>query len=140
MEDLATNTTTPSNPPQIWMPEPKQRGTFGIISLCFSTLIVCTWNNPHLNIPTKRYSAIRRLIIQVSWTLVAFCAPELLLFLAINELVNASTLLKAVLDVHPHLAEPGMFARMYLYLHLLSRGSLNVSTSVPLRDPVTHFN
>ena len=43
--------------------------------------------------------------------ILALLAPELLLFLAINERVSAGTLLKKVLGVHPHLAKPGMFDR-----------------------------
>ena len=113
MEAPATNTTTPGNPPRLWVPEIKQRGTFGIISLCFSTLIICTWNNLHFNIPTKRYSAIRRLLLHVSWTLIAFLTPELLLFLAINERISADTLLKRVLEFHSDLAEPRMLASMH---------------------------
>ena len=119
MENLATNSTTPSDTPQMWVPEPKHRGTFGIISLCFSTVIICTWNNPHLSITNGQFSATRRLLFQASRALLAFCAPELLLFLAMNELASASTLLKIVLESHPDLVKPGMFARVYHYFRRL---------------------
>ena len=41
---------------------------------------------------------------------IALLAPEDLLFRAINERVIAGTLLKQVLELHPHLAKPGMLA------------------------------
>ena len=113
MENLATNTTTPSGPPRIWVPEPKQRGTFGVFLLCFSTLVICTWSSLHFSIPARRYSAIRRLTLHVSWTIFAFSFPEILLILAMNERINADTLVKRVLEFRPHLAGPRMFTRMW---------------------------
>ena len=115
MENLTTNTTTPSNPPYLWIGEPKQRTTFGILSFCFSTLIICVWSTLHFPIPTRRHTAIRRVFIQVSWMVFALLAPEALLFLAINERIMAGALLKQVLKLHPHLAKPGMLAHMYNY-------------------------
>jgi len=44
---------------------------------------------------------------------VALFAPEVLLYLAINERIDATTLLKRTLAIHPHLAKPGMLARVY---------------------------
>ena len=98
------------------MAEPKQRGTFGITSLCFSTLIICIWSTLHFNVPAKRYTATRRFFIQVSWMFIALIAPEVLFFLAINERIMAGVLLKKVLKFHPHLAKPGMFTRMYNWI------------------------
>jgi hypothetical protein len=47
---------------------------------------------------------------------IALLAPEYLLFLAIKERICASILLKKVLELRPHLAKPGMLARMYNYI------------------------
>ena len=116
MENPATNTTALNNPPYRWMGEPKQRGTFGIFSLCFSTLIICIWSALHFNIPTRRYTVTRRVFLQVAWTILALLAPEALLYLAINERLVAESLLKKVLKFHPHLAKPGMFTRMYNWI------------------------
>ena len=115
MENTTANTTTPSNPPYLWIGDHKQRTTFGILSFCFSTLIVCVWSTLHFNTPTSRYTAARRVFVQVSWMLFALLAPEVLLYLAVNERINAGALLKGVLKHHPHLAKPGMLARMYNY-------------------------
>ena len=116
MSNTATNTTSPTNPPYLWEGEPKKRGTFGIISFCFSTLIICIWSALHFNIPIRRYTATRRLFLQVSWMFIALLAPELLLCLAINEMISARVLLKKVLKFHPHLAKPGMLARVYNWI------------------------
>jgi len=39
---------------------------------------------------------------------IALLAPEVLLFLAISERVNAGILLRKAQEFHPHLVEPGM--------------------------------
>ena len=115
MENHATNTTTSSNPPYLWIGEPNQRTTFGIFSFCFSTLIICVWSTLHFNIPVRRPTAIRRLFLQVSWMVFALLAPEVLLYLAVNERIRAGVLLKQALKHHPHLAKPGILGRMYNY-------------------------
>ena len=115
MENPTTNTTTPSNPPYLWIGEPNQRTTFGILSFCFSTLIICVWSTLHFNIPIRRHTATRRVFIHVSWMVFALLAPEVLLYLAVNERIMAGALLKRVLKLHPDLEKPGMLARMYNY-------------------------
>jgi len=49
---------------------------------------------------------------------VALFAPEVLLYLAINERIDATILVKRTLAVHPHLAKPGMLARLYNYIRV----------------------
>ena len=112
MENPAAYTTTSGNPPFRWTGEPKQRGTLGIFSLCFSTSIICVWSALHFNVPIKRYTGTRRLFYHVSWMFMVLLVPEILVFLAINERINASILLDKVLAMHPHLARPGMLARL----------------------------
>ena len=45
--------------------------------------------------------------------IIALFAPEFLLFFAVNERIAAGILLKKVREFHPHLAKPGMLARMH---------------------------
>ena len=116
MENPATNTTTSSNSKYLWMGESKQRGTFGIISFCLSTLVICIWSTIHFNIPTRRHTPTRRFFLQMFWMFIALLAPEFLLFLAINERISANTLLKKVLKFHPHLDKPGMLAGVYNWI------------------------
>jgi hypothetical protein len=122
MENSATNTPTSSDPPSSWVAEPKQRGTFGIISLCLSTLLICIWSTLHFNIPTRRCTATRRFFFQVFWMFFALLAPELLLYSAINERISAGNLLKKVHEFHPHLKRPGMLTSIYNWI----RGRVNV--------------
>jgi len=116
MENPAINATTPSDPPHPWVPEPKQRGTFGIISLCLSTMIICIWSTIHFNVPIKRYTATRRFFLQVFWMLIALLVPEILLYLAMYESINAGILLRKALKFHPHLAKPGALSRVYSWI------------------------
>ena len=116
MEDPATTPTAPGSPPQSWGEEPNFRGTFGIILLCFNTLIICTWNTVHFNIPPKRYSETRRFFLQVSWMVIALYAPELLFFLAVNERVSADAMVEKVLAVHPRLTGLKLTARTWQYI------------------------
>ena len=123
MENHTTNSSNSSNPPYIlWIREPNQRTTFGIFSFCFSTLIICVWSALHFPIPTTRATATRRVFFRASWMVFALLAPEILLYFAIVERINAGRLLKRVLKLQPDLAEPRMLARMYNYF--CGRGKL----------------
>ena len=118
MENLATNMTTPGNPPYLWVGESNQRSTFGILSFCFSTMIICVWSTLHFNIPTRRYA--HRFFFEILWALAALLAPELLLYLAIDERIHAGVLLKTALKSHPELAKPGTVTRMCTYIRGLA--------------------
>jgi len=98
MENPSTNSTTPGNPTYLWVGEPKQRGTFGIVVICFSTLISFVWNTVHFNVPIKRLPLKRRIFTHVLWMVIALLIPEFLLYLAINQWVDAFTLVKNTLD------------------------------------------
>ena len=43
---------------------------------------------------------------------VALLAPEVLLYLAINERIDATNLMKTALEFHPRLAKPRMLAHV----------------------------
>ena len=89
-------------------------------------MIICVWSTLHFNIPTRRHTPIRRFFLQVSWMAIALFAPEVLLFLAMNERMGATSLMKTVQEFHPSLIKPGMLSRVYKYI----RGKLkDVSTS-----------
>ena len=113
MENPATISTTPGDPTYLWLGEPRQRGTFGIVTLCITTLTICVWSTIHYNVPTKRLPLTRRIFTQVRWMLGALFVPEYLFYIAINELVNASILVKKTLEFHPQLAKRGMLTCMY---------------------------
>jgi hypothetical protein len=110
MESPASNMTTPSLPAYSWVEEPKQRGTFGIFSFCLTTVTICVWSAVHLDIPDTRHSSTRRFRIRVAWMLVALIAPEFLLFLAINQSIDAHTLETKVAESFQSrpMAKPGI--------------------------------
>ena len=114
METPASNTTSPSDPSFLWKPEPTQRGTFGILSFCLSTLIICVWSALHFDIPITRLTPTHQFVIHVSWMVVALVAPEVLLCAAINQKVDAEILMKRAVE-HLPLVKPGIFARLFHY-------------------------
>ena len=123
MGDSAANATPPTNPPYSWVGEPKQRTSFGILSFCFSTLIICVWSTVHFNVPRKRLTNTRRFFIQAAWMLIALLAPEVLLYFAIEERIDAGFLMKKVREYHPELVKPGMTDCIRNYI----RGLVNSS-------------
>ncbi|KLO11468.1 hypothetical protein SCHPADRAFT_942033 [Schizopora paradoxa] len=80
--------------PRLWIAQPDFRGTFGILSLCLSTLLICVWNAIHPDIPMRRFSTTRKLFVAFMWMVVAIFAPELLLFIAFNQRLAATKVLK----------------------------------------------
>ena len=114
MENPANNTTTPGDPSFLWKPEPTQRGTFGIFSFCFSTLIICVWSALHFDITPTRVPPTNRFFIQVICMVIALIAPEVLLWAAINQRVDSESLMRRVLEYLPqNSGKPGMFARLF---------------------------
>ena len=117
MENPASNSTTPGNPSYLWMGEPKQRGTFGIVAICFSTLIICVWSTIHFNVPTTRLTPINGFFTQVLWMVIALLAPEYLLYLAINQWTDVAYLVKKTLASHPQFGKVGILDRIHGYIH-----------------------
>jgi hypothetical protein len=115
---MESNTTTPSQPAFSWVEDPNRRGTFGIFSFCLSTITISIWSAVHLDIPDKRDSSTRRFLIRVAWMFVALLAPEFLLFLAINQSIDAHTLqTRAAEFFHSRpMAPRGIFARGFHYI------------------------
>ena len=120
MESPAINSTTPGDPLYLWMGEPEQRGTFGILAICISTMTICVWSTVHFNIPTPRRTPTRRFFTQVLWMVIALIAPEVLLLCAIIERIDAAILVKETLASHPELAKPGMLTCIDNYIRELA--------------------
>ncbi|KAI5804847.1 hypothetical protein DFH27DRAFT_480753, partial [Peziza echinospora] len=89
-----SNSTEP-----IWVSTP-QRTTADLVSSCVLTLILCVWTAVHLNIPSplergvnsgrKRKSrALIALAKRVKWMLIALFAPELVLYTAFDQFIEA---------------------------------------------------
>ena len=63
-----------------WHPDPDFRGTWGIVSTCLATLIICVWKAVHIDIPLRqtRWNSVDKL----GWLVVGILAPDLLLYTA----------------------------------------------------------
>jgi len=79
---------------------PEFRGTMSIIYSCIVTLIACIYTALHLNVPTK--SGLRHtLAYKGKWVFIGLIAPEIVLYLAISQFLEARDLIKelnALLD------------------------------------------
>ena len=113
--DTATNATM-SNPRLHWVAEPKFRGTFGIFSLCLSTMIISVWSAVHFDIPTHRPSKLRSFVKSVLWMLEALFCPELLLFIAFNQRANAAGVTECaqrLLPLRPQKDDPSFLVKAF---------------------------
>ncbi len=99
MEDPSYNQTLTSHSMEItsrivWVSEPTSRGTYGILSMCLSTMFICVWNTLHMDVPTKRLSFFQSVIQGAYWIVVASLCPEVLLYNAFCQFARARYLQK----------------------------------------------
>lgn len=48
----------------VWQPEPGKRGTYGLLSSCILTMILCLWTAVHPNIPELEVDNLRYAIFR----------------------------------------------------------------------------
>ncbi|KAK3359484.1 hypothetical protein B0T25DRAFT_448037 [Lasiosphaeria hispida] len=72
---------------------PEFRGTTSIIYSCIVTLIACIYTALHLNVPTSS-GVFRTLAYKGKWVFAGLVAPELVLYLAISQFIEARNLVK----------------------------------------------
>jgi len=90
---LPINETEPS-----WVPEPKGRGTLGLVLPCLITLALCVWTTIHVNVnpePTKR----RMFAFKVAWLLLGAFAPEIVLWCSLSQYWEACAIRTRVLEI-----------------------------------------
>jgi hypothetical protein len=63
-----------------WVPEPNNRGTWGLLQTCLLTLGLCIYSAVHVNILHRECKLWMRLLIRCKWLLVALLAPEFIVF------------------------------------------------------------
>ena len=91
----STNLTTSGNK-AYFVTGPSTRGTYALISSCFSTLFLCVWTAVHLNVPAHNHGKFRKLCIRLMYMTLGVFAPEYLLYLAFKQRIAAADLLQAV--------------------------------------------
>ncbi|RSL55587.1 hypothetical protein CEP54_009324 [Fusarium duplospermum] len=74
-----------------WVDSPNIRGTLDILQSCVLTLVACIYTALHLDVPTKT-KWHRILISKVKWSLITLFAPEIALYMAADQLIEAWSL------------------------------------------------
>ena len=77
-----------------WVASPQFRGTTDILWSCILTLVACIYNAIHLNIPPLHESRWRFIRRRAKWVLTALLAPEIVLFCALSQFLEARALVK----------------------------------------------
>jgi hypothetical protein len=77
-----------------WADQPVFRGTADILWSCLVTLTACIYTAIHLNIPLVHESRWKRLAAKAKWASIALLAPELVIHIALQQLVAAHRLVK----------------------------------------------
>lgn len=72
------------------------RGTFDILWSCLLTLLACIYSAIHLNVPFPKTSPWRLLVRKMKWTALALFAPEILLYTAAIQFLDARRVVREV--------------------------------------------
>lgn len=101
LEDLQHNLTALHEiraPP--WVSATNMRGTSDILYSCILTLFACVYTALHLNIPEPGAGFLRLLRTKCIWVVVALIAPEVALFYAFSQYLEARHLAKTLHEYH----------------------------------------
>lgn len=91
---------TSSEVEPIWFTVPNLRSTFDLVSSCVLTLLLCVWTAIHLNISgyEERSGVLtggtraRKFGKRLLWMLLGLVAPELVLYIAWTQFIQARSL------------------------------------------------
>ncbi|KAF8244073.1 hypothetical protein K440DRAFT_667276 [Wilcoxina mikolae CBS 423.85] len=81
-----------------WTPEPKGRGTLGILFSCVITLALCVWTAIHLNVipePTKG----RIFAYKLGWVLMGMFTPEIVLWCSLAQRSEAKVVRDKLMEI-----------------------------------------
>jgi hypothetical protein len=78
-----------------WVSEPSFRGTTSILWSCLVALLACIYTAIHLNVPTET-GTVRHLLQKAKWVLTVLFAPEIVLYCASTQFLEARRLVKAL--------------------------------------------
>jgi len=81
-----------------WVSASQFRGTMAILQSCVLTLVACVYTAIHLNVPEKNdWQSL--LLTKVKWVLLALFAPELVLFSAASQFLEALRFRKRIREL-----------------------------------------
>jgi len=72
------------------------RGTLPVIHGCLSTIVLCTWNALHLNLPADNEPSRTKFLRKAKWMMIAILAPEAISILALREWSDTNMILKKI--------------------------------------------
>lgn len=72
-----------------WVDEPNGRGTWGILSTCLVTIILCCWTSMCPNIPAQNEGFITQMRDKLHLTVLALFSPEILSIIPLGEWSSA---------------------------------------------------
>ncbi len=76
-----------------WVSAAEFRGTMAILQTCVLALFACVYTALHLNVPPKT-DFLSTLATKTKWVIMALLAPEVVLYMAADQLVQALRLKK----------------------------------------------
>lgn len=65
-----------------WKASPITRGTFDILTICLTTLILCVWTAVHLNIASSEATRWANFGRKIGWLVLTLLAPEMVAYTA----------------------------------------------------------
>ena len=75
---------------------PAYRGTFDIAWSCLLTILACIYNAIHLNVPPHNTGKWMLVLRKVKWATIALFAPEIVLYTATTQFLDAYKIKKEV--------------------------------------------
>ncbi|EED18926.1 hypothetical protein TSTA_126340 [Talaromyces stipitatus ATCC 10500] len=95
-----------------WVSEPDGRGTWGILSSCVLTIILCCWSSVYPNVPSRSDGEYKQFLYKFYLLSVGILGPEILLFIALGQWTSARISKKGYTDwtmTHSFFADMGGF-------------------------------
>jgi len=124
-----------------WVSAPNMRGTTSILYSCVLTLFACIYTALHLNVPPRGASAARVLLSKCLWGFAALIAPEIVLFFATSQYLEARNLAKTLLELerYQQAAQQGggeqqQPAKMESATGIITEGNITETKQLPVQD------
>lgn len=117
-----------------YVPEPNGRGTWGLISSCVLTLVLCVWSALHLNIPAPHEPVLRTFLKNVCWIVTGIYAPELVVFVAWRQSSSAKILTSTVNSSRSKQCREMRFEWTKTHSFFACTGGFAFETAMPDRD------
>jgi len=89
-----------ANQTATWHPEPHGRGTFGLLSSCITTLVLCVYTAVHLNIP-EHGKEPQQYFRKIGWVVLGLLAPEIVAGNAWEQYRTATRITQVVHKAYP---------------------------------------